>query len=428
MSRVVLTTFGSVGDLHPFVAIGKGLQARGHDAVIAAPPVHRPRVERYGLAFRPVRPDTAFIDDGEVVRRYLKATGLIDFVRDVYFKALPEAYADTLAAAEGADLLVSHPISSYVARLVAEKAGIGWVSTHIVPLGFFSTHDPSIFPLAPRASKLLRPLGPWFWTPAFAIGKRLTRSIAEPWERFREEIGLPRSSDVNPLASCDSPNLLLAAFSPLLADRQPDWPPQTKIVGCPLLDDPTPLSPELRTFLSEGEPPLTFTLGTAVVSTGSDFFRESASAARLLGRRAVLVVGKQAANRPSDLGPDMLAVEYAPFAELFRRSAAVVHHGGIGTTHLALQAAVPALIVPQAWDQPDNAARAARLGVARVLSPKRYRLKQVGVELTKLLGDPRYARRAREVASLVNQENGVDAACNAIEAELSRRNVERVSG
>src|SRR5688572_11384006 len=202
MARIALSTFGSVGDLHPFVAIGRGLQARGHDVVIAAPPVHGPRVERHGLAFRPVRPDTAFIEDGEQLRRFIHPAGIIGFVRDVYFEALPEAYADTLAAVEGADLLVSHPISSYVARLVAEKTGMPWVSTHIVPLGFFSAHDPSVFPLAPRASKLLRPLGRWFWGPTFAVGKRLTRSIAVPWERFRDEIGLPRSPDVNPLASC----------------------------------------------------------------------------------------------------------------------------------------------------------------------------------------------------------------------------------
>lgn len=421
MARIVLTTFGSVGDLHPFVAIGKGLQTRGHEVVIAAPPVHGPRVERYGLAFQPVRPDTAFIDDGEQLRRFMNAAGIIGFVRDVYFKALPEAYADTLAAVEGADLLVSHPISSYVARLVAEKTGIGWVSTHIVPLGFFSVHDLSVFPLAPRASKLLRPLGPWFWGPAFAIGKRLTRSIAEPWERFREEIGLPRSRDVNPLVSCDSPNLVLATFSPLLADRQPDWPPQTKITGCPMLDDPAPLPPELEKFLNEGEPPIAFTLGTAVVSAAGEFFRESVAAAKLLRRRAVLVVGKQAANLPHDLGADVVAVEYAPFAELFRRSAAVVHHGGIGTTHLALQAAVPALIVPHAWDQPDNAVRAARLGIARTLSPRSYRAKRVTAELEKLLSDPRYSRRAKEVAAIVEQEHGITAACDAIEAELPRR-------
>lgn len=420
MARIVLSTFGSVGDLHPFVAIGKGLQARGHEVVIAAPPVHGPRVERHGLAFMPVRPDTAFIDDGDQLRRFMHAAGIVSFVRDVYFQALPEAYADTLAAVDRADLLVSHPVSSYVARLVAEKTGIGWVSTHIVPLGFFSVHDLSVFPLAPAASKALRPLGPWFWGPAFAIGKRLTRSIAEPWERFREEIGLPRSTDVNPLVSCDSPSLVLATFSPLLADRQPDWPPQTKIVGYPMLDDVTPLPPALEEFLDAGEPPIAFTLGTAVVAVGNDFYRESALAAKLLGRRAVLVVGKQTANRPHDLGPDMLAVEYAPFAQLFRRSAAVVHHGGIGTTHLALQAAVPALIVPHAWDQPDNAARAARLGVARVLSPHRYVAKRVAAELRKLLDQPSYGHRAKEVAAIIKEENGVAAACDAIEAELSR--------
>lgn len=98
-ARIVLTTFGSVGDLHPFVAIGKGLQARGHDVVIAGPAVHGPRVERHGLAFRSVRPDTAWIEDGDELRRYMDAAGLVKFVRDRYFASLADSYADTLAAA-----------------------------------------------------------------------------------------------------------------------------------------------------------------------------------------------------------------------------------------------------------------------------------------------------------------------------------------
>lgn len=419
MARIVLSTFGSVGDLHPFVAIGKGLQARGHDAIVAGPPTHGPRVERHGLAFHPVRPDTAFIDDGEQLRRFMHPAGIIRFVHDVYFEALPEAYADVTAATVGADLIVSHPLASYVARLVAEKTGVAWVSTHLVPLGFFSVHDPSVFPLAPAISKPLRGLGPLFWTPAFALGKRATRYLAEPWERFRKEIGLPRSPDVNPLASSHSPDLLLATFSPLLADRQPDWPPQAKITGYPFVEDSASTPPELEEFLNAGEAPIAFTLGTAVVARGSEFFRESLLAAKELGRRAVLVVGKQEANRPRDLGADAIAIPYAPFAPLFARSAAIVHHAGIGTTHLALASGHPSLIVPHAWDQPDNAARAERLGVARVLSPSRYRAKRVAAELRRLLEDPRYAVRAKEVADDVRQENGVEAACDAIEAYLA---------
>src|SRR6202047_5663284 len=127
--------------------------------------------------------------------------------------------------------------------------------------------------------------------------------------------------------------------------------------------------------------------------TPGPFFEHSVAAAKLLGRRAVLIL-RDARNRLPTLPTGMTAFDYAPFSELFARAAVIVHHGGIGTTGLAMRSGRPMLVMPCAWDQPDNAERAARLGIARTISRRCYTPGRVAAELHRLLNNPRYTQRA----------------------------------
>jgi UDP:flavonoid glycosyltransferase YjiC (YdhE family) len=239
--------------------------------------------------------------------------------------------------------------------------------------------------------------------------------------RLRESLGLPRAG--NPiLEGQHSPHLVLALFSRELARPQPDWPPNVAVTGPVLYNGAASpeLSDELQRFLAAGPPPLVFTLGTSAVEAAGSFYEVSANAARHLGRRAVLLIGRHARNRPTGIGDDVLVLEYAPHATLFPRAAAIVHQGGVGTTHQALASGRPTLIVPWAHDQPDNAMRVARLGVSKTLFPRRYTEANVVRDLGQLLGDARYAARAAEVGSRVQGEHGAQAACDALERLLAR--------
>jgi rhamnosyltransferase subunit B len=208
----------------------------------------------------------------------------------------------------------------------------------------------------------------------------------------------------------------------VLADPQPDWPANTVLTGPVLYNGAAPpeLSEELERFLAAGPAPIVFTLGTSAVEAAGSFYEVSARAARRLGRRAVLLIGRHAHNRPKDLGNDLLAIEYAPHATLFPRAAAIVHQGGVGTLHQGLASGRPTLVVPHAHDQPDNAMRAARLGVSRTLYPRRYTEAAVVRELQKLLSNKAYAERAAEVGARVQAEEGAEAAADAIERLLGR--------
>src|SRR5262249_32038570 len=147
------------------------------------------------------------------------------------------------------------------------------------------------------------------------------------------------------------------------------------------------------------------------------FFQHSVAAAGLLGQRAVFIV-KNAGNRLSTLPDQMTAFDFAPFSELFPRAAIIVHHGGIGTTGLAMRAGRPMLIMPSAWDQPDHAERVTRLGIARTISRNRYTPDRVAAELREFLDNPAYSQRAAEIGEQVRNEDGVQAACEALEALL----------
>jgi UDP:flavonoid glycosyltransferase YjiC (YdhE family) len=335
--------------------------------------------------------------------------------RELFLPALRDSYADTLAAVEGADLLVSQvPLA---ARLVAEKTGIAWASTIHIPLFFFSAHDLPVFPTLPGLTRRFRRLGPRFWGPVLSTAKWATRRLARPWDELRSELGLPPAHD-HPLGDSHSPHLVLALFSGQFAEKQPDWPRQSVVTGFPFFDEGVGMPADLERFLDDGPPPIVFTMGTAVSNNAGRFYEDSVSAVKQLGSRAVLILN-DSRNRPADLPKGVIAFDYAPFSKLFPRAAAIVHHGGIGTTGLVLRAGRPALVMPCAWDQPDNANRVVRLGVARSIPRHRFTARRAAGELSRLLGDTRYESRVREIAAQMRQEDGAKTACDALE-ELIR--------
>lgn len=418
--RIVLTTFGSLGDLHPYIAIALGLRARGHEAVIATSAYYRQKIESLGIGFRPVRPDFPDVEKfPDVVKRIMDLrTGGKYVIREMVIPALRESYEDTLAAAEGADLLVSH-ILTFTTRLVAEKKGLPWASTCLQPFALFSAYDPPVLPPAQFLSRI-RLFGPGFHRLLFWCARQAVKSWCTPWHRLRAEIGLPATSEHPLFEGGHSPLLVLGLFSKWLSEPQPDWPPRMIQCGFPFYDQDgeAGLPAELQRFLDSGSAPLVFTLGSSAVLDAGPFYEQSAAAAKLLGRRAVLLVGKNTPNRPASLSEDVMAFDYAPYSQLFPRAAAIVHQGGVGTTAQAMRSGRPMLVMPYAHDQPDNADRVTRLGIARTIPRRRYTPERAAAELHALLDDPNYAQRAAKIGEQVRQEDGVRAACDALETLL----------
>ncbi len=417
MARIILTAWGTYGDVFPALGMALRLKARGHDPVLATCAYYRDMVEARGVRFAPLAPDIDPNDKAFAARVMDPWRGAEAIFRESIIPALPRALADMRAAAEGADLIVSHPVT-FTARMVAEERGLPWLSSALAPISFLSAHDPSAPPGAPWLRHLLeRGL---LWGKSFRwLAHRMTAPWFAPVHAMRRDLGLPAvghalfDGQFSPLGT-------LALFSPSIGAPQPDWPPHSIATGFIDYNGGEPLAPDVQRFLDDGPPPLVFTLGTSAVFVAGDFYEESILAAREMGKRTLLLTGPDHLARVQPLLSDgMLAVEFAPHAAVFPRALAIVHQAGMGTLAQGLHSGRPTLIVPHANDQPDNAWRAARLGTARVLMPGQYKAKNVARELHALLADVRYLEAAANIRSRLQQEDGAGAACDAIEACLA---------
>lgn len=425
-NRIVLVTFGSLGDLHPYMALGLELKRRGHRPVIATSEYWRTKVEAEGLEFAPVRPDAAAdLDERKALlaRLFDSREGAKVVLSELMMPALRESFDDTSRAVEGADLMVAHPLT-FAVRLLAERDGIPWTSSVLAPLSFMSSHDPPVLPIMSWLERF-RWLGPRFHRALFRLGRRQTIAWAKPWHAFRAELGLPPTGENPIFEGQHSPDLVLALFSDQLARPQVDWPSQTVVTGFCDFDrnGPQEAAPEeVERFLDAGPAPVAFTLGSAAVWSPGSFYAESLEAIRRIGARAILLIGPEGVNAlPEHLPEGVAAFGYAPYSSLFPRCAAIVHQGGVGTTAQAMRAGRPMVVVPFGFDQQDNAARVQRLGIARAIPKERYTAARVAGALRELLDDPGPARRAAEIGRLVRQEDGAAEAADAIEALLARR-------
>ena len=416
--RIVFATFGSLGDLHPYVAVSRELARRGQRPLIATFEEYRGAVETAGIEFAPMRPSmSVFGDKTAMMERLIDPwRGPELMVREMFMPRVRDSYRDLADACRGADLLVTHPLT-FAGPLLAQKEGLRWASTALAPMTLFSDIDPPLFPAAPVLA-WARKLGvaPYRWM--FRIPRAMVRRWERPLREFRAELGDRVGRRQPQFEGQFSPRLNLALFSPVLAAPQPDWPANTRVCGFPRYDGApldTRTHAELEAFLASGEPPIVFGLGSSAVMIAGDFWHGAIAATRNIGRRAILLTGKP----PEDLGPlprDVKAFQYLPYSAVFPRAAAIVHPGGIGTLAQALAAGRPQLIVPVAFDQPDNARRAVALGVARSLPFRKATAAAIARELSALLAAPDCASRAAAVGVTVAREDGARVAANALES------------
>jgi rhamnosyltransferase subunit B len=418
MSRILITTLGTLGDLHPMIAIALELRQRGHDVVFLTHQVYQTKLTDLEFEFHAMRPDfTAINNPQEMARMMDLNTGQEYMVRQWVNPSLRDMYTDLATVAVSADFIFSGE-GVIATPLVVEKLGMPWASSAMVPLSFFSVYDPPVLAPFPSLAKLYR-LGPVVNRGVLNFAKFVSHSWADPIRQLRQELGLS-PINYNPfLENRFSPYLVVALFSSIFGQPQPDWPDNAVVTGFTFYDETqsgSTLSPELQQFLDAGEPPIVFTLGSAAVMNAGTFYQESLAAAQQLNRRAVLLMG----NNPllANLPTEALAVNYAPYSQIFPHACAIAHQGGIGTTAQALRAGRPTLVMPYSHDQPDNAARLERLGTSQTISRKQYSATKVTKLLRELLEHPSYAAKAAKVSQIIQAENGVTVACNAIEKLL----------
>ncbi|MFL6467219.1 MAG: glycosyltransferase [Pyrinomonadaceae bacterium] len=417
MAKIVLSTMGSLGDLHPMIALGLELKTRGHNVIINSWEGYAEKIALLGFEFAPLRP-TVDPEDREFIKKAMDSReGSATVIREMVLPYLDDMYEDLKFACEGADAMVTGELL-YVAKSLHELTGINWVTTTLSPLTLFSFHDPGIYPGA-GIMEYLRPMPAVFHRAFFEIARLTIKGWFEPYKDFRRRLGLDPDHDPVFFGKF-SEQCHLAMFSRAFAAPQPDWPPHTIQTGFCFYDgqeDEGKMPDDLQEFLDKGDDPIVFTLGSAAVMDARDFFDESAKAAAKLGRRAILLYGRDNAP-PKGLTDKIVGFDYAPFSRVLPHAACVVHQGGVGTTGQVLRAGVPHLIMPYGHDQLDNAMRCRRIGVGEVINRDSYNADRAANMLDGILSDSKYAKNAAEKRAIIETERGAEAACDAIEKTL----------
>jgi len=412
--KILLATIGSLGDLHPMLALATELSCRGHYPTIATTPFYKERILALGIGFQPLRPNWDPTDGALIAQCQEIKRGPEILFRQLILPHLRDTYADLHAATEGADLMLAGELV-YAAPLVAEKCELPWASVILSPTSFFSAYDPSLLVNMPALYRL-RNAGWLVNRVLLETGKLVNRHWWNPVRDLRRELGIRRQCD--PIFRDKfSPDLVLALFSKAFAQPQEDWPQQTIQPGFIFYDrnQESTESAELNAFLSRGDPPLVFTQGSTAVHHPGSFYETSVAAARKLNRRAVLI----GTDRSTD-DQDLFRVSYASYAQVFPHAAAIVHQGGSGTTAQALRAGRPQLIVPFGWDQPDNGVRIERLGAGICLSRQTYTASSAAAALKRLLEQTSYTETAQRAQRQLSDEMSLHVACDAVETLLSR--------
>jgi rhamnosyltransferase subunit B len=412
--RVLIACLGSLGDTLPFVAIGKALQARGHEVFLFANEVFQPFAA--GLPLVP----TGRAAEAEALLKQPDVTHHRHgwpLVAESFMRALPPGHQAMSEQVVPGQTVAVGSTFAFATRLLGETHGVPTATVHLSPSVFRSLERaPRITPLG-LLGRLPHGLqrGFWWLMDRFFLDPLLTA----PLNDYRVTLGLPpvrRACD----AWLQQADLTLAMFPPWFAPPQSDWPAGVVLTGFPLYDhgDVQSLSPELSAFLSAGDAPIGFTTGTANASS-HEFFAASLAACQRLGRRGVLIA--RDVQWPHPLPSDVLHVPYAPFRTLLPRLAALVHHGGIGTTSQALLAGVPQLVRPMGYDQFDNAHHLVTLGVARQLLPRHYRPAAVANALRYLIEDQPLKTRCRTLANRLVDDDAVARAADAVEALAAKK-------
>jgi UDP:flavonoid glycosyltransferase YjiC (YdhE family) len=407
-------TLGSHGDVHPFVGIGRALHQRGHRVTFATNGFFEPLAQRAGL--------DAFHELGTADEYRLLAKSDDLWHRKKGFKVVFDSVSKGLAQVYdvAAAYMQGHPEGVVVgsslclgARVAQDKLKFPMATVHLSPALLRSAIDTPKFP----GLFLPQWLPPAVRAGIFWVGDRLAVDpiVCPELNRFRASKGLEAIH--RPLYRWwHSPDRVIGLWPDWYAAPQRDWPEQTVLAGFPLFDEKgfEPLPAKLVEFLKAGEKPIAFTPGSAMWR-GDSFFAASAEACRILGKRGVLL-SRHSDHIPRQLPAGVIHVEYAPFSELLPHVAALVHHGGIGTTSQALSAGVPQLVMAMSHDQPDNANRLRRLGVGGAIDPEKYRGPAIAKALARLLNSADVKAACESVVQKFSGNDSMGRVCELIEA------------
>ena len=397
--RIAIATVGTTGDVRPFATLARRLVERRHDVTAISWPVHRAalgqagvRVEVAGSHADPARITAVAADAAR--RGPLEQVAVL---RDFHLADGESHYRRLLELLPGHDIVLLHGIHALAHAAVLDLR-LPWATV---------VFDPVLLPTASAPPPGMPNLGPGnrlLW----AMLDRMLARAGRPLDELLQRAGSAQRG--LPLFRARSPFLHLVACSPAIMRVPPDLPPGTHVTGAWLDRSAAPeLPPQLEAFLADGAPPVAMTFGSmaGIAEAGLD----AAVEAVLRGGRRVVLQGA-----PGATSPNLLRIGAVDHRSLFPRTSLVVHHGGAGTTHAAVAAAVPSVVVAHVGDQRYWADRLHQLGVAPTPLLARGLTADALVQaVLAAAADPALSDAAGALAERVRREDGVAVTTSLIE-------------
>lgn len=405
----VLTTIGSAGDVFPMMGLALELQQRGHRVALVTNDYFAPLAARQGISFEAL----GSAED------YLKCIRNPDLwnphkafrhVYEMFHPLMPRQHEIVVEHAKREPTVCIASCLCFGARVAQESHAVPVLTVHLQPAVIWSDVNPPLF------ANLMGPL--WLKRLIFRFGERfvLDRIIGPYMNQWRKGFGLAPIRRTTQW--WNSPTGILCLFPDWYAAPQIDWPSPLIQTDFPLWNEESnvPLPEDVEQFLSAGDPPIVFTPGTANVH-GREFFEAAVEGCHSLKRRGIFLT-RYLEQIPAGLPSSVRHFSYVPLDLLLARSAAFVHHGGVGSTSQAMMAGIPQLIRPLAHDQFDNADRVQRMGIGSSIPVKSFTARNLANRLQSLLDSNAVMAACQDVQQRLQDRTGLSCAADAIESRF----------
>jgi len=403
--------------VQPYIALGRGLQAAGHVIRCVTHQDFADLVGSHDLEFWPIEGSVQAVAQGQDMRALLEGGNFLKIMRQMALEAQVGAIRLAqagLAACQGVDLLLAGMGGVYIGLSLAEKLGLPLLQAYLVPFT----------PTGAFPSVLVPDLPPWLGRGVNRLSHHLTRQLM--WQGFRradnharkQVLGLapaPLRGLYHAPPTCGLP--VIYGYSPSVIPKPPDWGPEVHLTGYWFLDEDRKWTPPdaLLDFIESGPPPVYIGFGSLSSKDPAVTTKLVIRALSKLNQRAILLSGWGGMHQ-DDLPRSIYMLQSVPHAWLFPMMAAVVHHGGVGTTAAGLRAGVPSVVIPFFGDQPFWGKRIAELGVGPVPIPrKKLDAEQLASAIQTAVTDPEIRQRAANLGLKIRSEDGIARAVDILQ-------------
>jgi sterol 3beta-glucosyltransferase len=414
MITITIVASGTRGDVQPYIALGQGLQKAGYDVRLLASENFKSLATEAGLAFGSTGMSAEERIQSDEWRKTIEGGNFFAIMRRMQAEmkqAAAESARQTAPLLEGSHLIIAGIVGLTGVYTTAEKLNIPFMQAYLVPFTPTRAFSTPLVPKLPLGNALNR------------LSFHATRQIF--WQSFkvsdtvtRQMLGLPKQSFWGPfrsLARQQTP--ILYGYSQHVLPRPLDWADHHHVTGYWFLDEPAGWNPpaDLIAFLNAGDPPVYIGFGSMVSRNPQETGQIALEALERSGRRGILAAG-WGGLQPKDLPDTIHLVSSLPHSWLFPRMAAVVHHGGAGTTAAGLRAGVPSIVVPFNVDQPFWGQRVAALGVGPQPIPrKKLTSERLANAMTEALANNVMRQRASDLGQKIRAEAGIGNAVAVID-------------